>query len=82
VSYVRWGSDSSVYLIGTIHEGVHVIECCGCLLIPLDDDGYCTGRFPAFTAIEDAIAHLDEHRAHGDKVPDYAYDAIREDDWL
>ena len=33
MSYVHFGPDSNVYLIGTTaQDGAHVIECCGCQL--------------------------------------------------
>jgi hypothetical protein len=96
VSYVRMGKDSDVYLIGTIVDGTNVIQCCGCLLTPMGpyprDEAelpiwargleWYIEDFPAFMTIAGVTAHLDEHRSHQHKVPDYAYTAIQEDDWL
>lgn len=32
MSYIRFGFDSDVYLIGTYRKSLRVIECCGCKL--------------------------------------------------
>lgn len=40
------------------------------------------GPFPAFTTNEDMLAHLDKHRAAGHTVPESAYEAIRENEWV
>lgn len=53
------------------------IECCGCSLTE-PDDGEDVGFFHANTARE-MLAHMDEHRANGDNIPEYAYDGIRQD---
>ena len=79
-------------------DKVHVIECCGCRFTPMTTEEppdivasgpdwargleWYAEPFPAFTAIPDALAHLDKHRSAGHRVPDRAYDRIRSDDWL
>ena len=67
MSYARWGSDSNVYVFETC-DGV--FECCNCDLTP-DNKLFETPR-----AI---IAHLNEHRAKGELVPDYTYEQIKEE---
>ncbi len=61
MSYARFGWEGSdVYVIGTVLSGEHVIECCGCLLLPKNpaaddpcpdhikenEDLFCPGCFP------------------------------------
>lgn len=101
MSYARIGPDSDVYLIGTSHSGRHVIQCCGCLLVPrgpwppghgpeptlngaplLPGTDWYLEPFPEFTDAEGALAHLEAHRQAHHKVPEYAVEGIRDDDWL
>ena len=64
MSFCRF-SEGDVYMIPT-NKG---IMCCGCAL--LDES-------PVFTRVEDAIAHLEEHRRAGHKAPyDEAIDMLR-----
>lgn len=73
MSYARMGHDSDVYLFGTYHKGMRVVECCGC---SLETEHY-------FTTAVGACEHLDRHRNAGEQVPEYAYDGILADDnWL
>ena len=67
MSYARWGSDSDVYVFETCGG---VFECCGCKE-NLDSESFETSG--------EIIAHLNEHRAKGDLVPDYTYQQIMRD---
>ena len=66
MSYARMGGDSSVYVF-EISGG---LKCCYCSLF---------SRSPIFSTAREMIRHLDEHRIHGELVPDYAYQEIKED---
>jgi hypothetical protein len=66
MSYARFGEDSNVY----VFLSCSALECCSCR----PDGPHLT-----FSTAE-MIAHLDEHRAAGDKVPDYCYEGLREDE--
>lgn len=73
MSYCRFlGADAYIYE----HAG-GFIECCGCSLTDRED-GEIFGFFRANTARE-MLAHMDEHRAAGDYIPERAYDGIRAD---
>lgn len=82
MSYVGFGDDSHVYVIGTIKDGRRLIECCGCLLIPRDAEGMFTAPFPQFASPAGALAHLGEHQAAGQMVPGRAVRRIAADGWL
>ncbi len=70
MSYARWGCDNSdVYVYAHCDGG---IECCGCFLNNVSSS-------PIFSTSGEILAHLDEHRASGDFVPDYTYQSILED---
>jgi hypothetical protein len=75
MSYARMnGFDSQVYIY---HHYMGFIECCGCSLTePEGSEDF--GFFKANTARE-ILAHMDEHRAVGDLVPDRAYERIKEE---
>lgn len=67
MSYARFGEDgSSVYVFGT---GEYLI-CFGC---KLGGVSYSTG-YPG-----EMIAHIEQHRAKGDIVPDRAFERLREE---
>lgn len=71
MSYCRW-SDGDVYLYPTefaTAEAPSKIECCGCWL---EDIGCVT-----LTGHAAAIAHLEQHRAAGHEVPEYAFERLR-----
>jgi len=82
VSYVRFSEDSHVYVFATIQGGAHMAECCGCLLIPRDDEGEATAPWPQYDNPWGITDHLREHQAVGHKVPDYAFRSIMEDTWI
>ena len=82
MSYARFSEDSNVYVFATIEKGAHVAECCGCLLIPRDDEGDATAPWPQYDSPDGIITHLREHQAAGHKVPDYAFRSIMEDTWI
>lgn len=67
MSYCRWGSNSAVYVYPDASLGG--ITCCGC---PSNDDEDFNCR-----THEEMIVHLDEHRAKGHPVPDYAFERLR-----
>jgi hypothetical protein len=66
MSYARMGGDSGVY----VFETTGGLKCCYCSLF-LDSQLFDTAR--------EMLRHLDEHRLHGDLVPDYTYREIKED---
>lgn len=71
MSYARFGSDSDVYIFGTVDYATkqQVIECCGCSLVtPVP--------FPTFTTYTETLAHLDAHKESGDLVPLRTYERI------
>ena len=73
MSYCRFlGADAYIF-----ENTGGFIECCGCTLNE-PADGEVFGFFYANTARE-MLAHMDEHRAAGDYIPEQAYDGIRED---
>lgn len=72
MSYVRWSSpghphsyDSSVYIYDNVSGG---ITCCGCDLS--DDSWNCA-------TAEEMIAHVEQHIAHGDAVPDFVIPRLK-----
>lgn len=66
MSYCRFGEDSDVYVFENI---VGRLECCGCDL--REHGSFLTKSRTAM------LAHLDEHRATGHLVPDYALERLR-----
>ena len=75
MSYVRWSFldkphpyDSALYIYSDVQGG---ITCCGCCL----NDG---GEFNVPTAAE-MVAHVREHIAAGDAVPDFVIPRIEAD---
>ena len=89
MSYVRFGSDGSeVY----VFESSAGIECCGCWLqerewVDDPDRPIFKGYFRnvgetvpyVFGTPAEMIAHLDAHRAAGHVVPEYVFEALREE---
>jgi hypothetical protein len=62
VSFERFSS-SDVY----IYEHVSgFIECCGCPLVDLDEDGFF--GYAKLATPREALAHLDAHEAAGDDI--------------
>ena len=66
MSYARMGEDSSVYVF-EISGG---LKCCYCSLF---------FNSPIFPTAREMLRHLDEHRIHGDLVPESTYQEIKED---
>jgi hypothetical protein len=66
VALCRFGSDSDVYVYYSIHGG---IECCGCRLLD--------GRLFNLPTEAEMIAHLEQHRRAGHKVPEEAFEELR-----
>ena len=67
MSYCRFGADSDVYLFYC-----HGVECCGCRLKD------STVR-PIRMEYKVAIAHVKEHIAAGDLVPDHVIPSLEEE---
>lgn len=86
VPYARWGPDSDVFLFGGVAhpppDDVHVIVCCGCLLIREDEEDWLMSPSLDFETKQGILDHLSEHEAAGHVVPDSAISAICADDWL
>ena len=84
MSYCRKnGEDSDVYVILT-REGDGLLrfgwECLGCQLAPVEESIIPGVKIPGCTFLltrQDMIAHLEEHRASGDKVPERAFERLR-----
>ena len=69
MSYCRNnGVDSDVYMY---HHVAGWLECCGC---SLEEDGF----FMTTSRVE-MIAHMADHREHGDKVPDRVFVRLQEE---
>jgi hypothetical protein len=66
MSYARMGEDSDVY----VYQTWGGLTCCYCWLLP---------EKPLYSTAREMLKHLDEHRATGHKVPDLAYEEIKED---
>ncbi|KKM64791.1 hypothetical protein LCGC14_1497850 [marine sediment metagenome] len=83
MSYCRNnGKDSDVYLIatGNVNTNENGWECCGCPRVPREDsvfEGITIPGSPFFTTLQETIAHLEEHRRLGDKVPESAFERLR-----
>jgi hypothetical protein len=71
MSYARRGAESDVYIFS---DGVYVI-CMDCELA-------INGGTIAETHYGPMIAHLEEHRARGHKVPESAFARLREEERL
>ncbi len=75
MSYARMnGVDSDVYIFE--HAG-GFIECCGCRLTAPED--YEDVGFARLSTAREALAHLEWHVREGDKVPERAFERIREE---
>lgn len=74
MSYARYSPDSDVYVFASV-DGY--LSCCGCHL----------GDKWDFYSTAEMIAHLMEHRAKGENVPEYCIDALKgdmveNDEWI
>jgi len=70
MSYCRFGGGSDVYMYPTgSFLGKPTIVCCMCRLLGGDSDTECLG--PA-----EALFHLHQHLAVGDRVPQHAIDRL------
>jgi len=69
-----WWDGSDVYVFENTDDQ---IECCACLLCPSDRPENLMGveSFRCKTAAE-MIVHLEQHRAAGHTVPDYAIEEL------
>lgn len=70
MSYVRWSKDSSVYVYQDVGG---YLRCCGCSMEPSP-----FGSFNAKSTAE-IVAHLREHQAKGDRVPERVFGSLEED---
>lgn len=73
MSYCRF-SDADVYMFPSLYNNKPVVICCACFL---------TADFGESSVIldtkQEALKHLDLHRAAGHNVPEYAYDRLKEE---
>lgn len=74
MSYARMSDSSDVYVFE--HSG-GFIQCCGCSITEPED--YEQVGFANLDTAREALAHLDEHVALGHKVPQAAFERIREE---
>jgi hypothetical protein len=74
MSYARMSDDSDVYIF---EHAEGFIQCCGCSIIEPDD--YEIVGFANLNTAREALAHLDAHVALGHKVPQKAFERIREE---
>jgi hypothetical protein len=83
MSYCRF-SDGDVYMFASTQGGV---ECCACRLTPQETyvteltlgqpQHYQMHGSLNFKTEQDALAHLEHHRAAGHDVPEYALERLR-----
>lgn len=91
MAYCRFSEDSDVYMYWHV---AGAIECCACKYTPVYEEGkgpvinvyegkeiraVWKEEFPEFETFDDAIAHLEKHRADGHLVPDRAFERLRKD---
>jgi hypothetical protein len=74
MSYARMSDDSDVYVY---EHYAGFIECCGCRLTVAEE--YEDFGFARLSTAREALAHLEWHVREGDKVPQRAFDRIREE---
>ena len=67
MSYARWSKHSDVYVFAASPTGV---MCCGCNLHTYPHDAHSI----VFDSAEDVAAHMREHVAEGDVIPDHLLD--------
>ena len=72
MSYCRMYEDSDVYIYRHING---YIKCCSCKFEGLDG----LTSYVILDTYEEAIEHLEKHIQAGHKVPDYAMQALKED---
>lgn len=73
MSYARMSDDSDVYIF---EHANGFIQCCGCSITEPEDHEWF--GFANLNTAREALAHLDEHVALGHKVPQRAFERIRE----
>lgn len=75
MSYARMnGIDSDVYVY---EHSSGFIECCGCrLTAPEEHEDF---GFARLSTAREALTHLEWHVREGDKVPERAFERIREE---
>lgn len=74
MSYARMSDDSDVYVY---KHYAGFIECCGCRLTAAEE--YEDFGFARLSTAREALDHLEWHVREGDKVPQRAFDRIREE---
>lgn len=75
MSYARMnGVDSDVYVY---EHCAGFIECCGCRLTAPEE--YEDVGFARLSTAREALAHLEWHVREGDRVPDRAFERIKEE---
>lgn len=68
MSYARFGQESDVYVFSD-GDRLHCVWCRLCRAF----------ESAVYAEYPDMIAHLEEHRAAGHKVPDYALERLRQE---
>lgn len=70
MSWSRFSPESDVYTFPTIRNGVAVLECCACSLMPYrTPEALFPGSFTT-PSVDDFLTHLRHHRETGHDVPD------------
>ncbi|KKN49499.1 hypothetical protein LCGC14_0642060 [marine sediment metagenome] len=69
VSYCRFGTNSHVYVAGSLFGG---IDCLACIL-------HSEGMTATFQTRTEMIAHLEEHRNAGHSVEEHPFNRLREE---
>ena len=72
MSYCRFGEDSDVYMLANLFCGV---TCCSCRLNPMEGGFWNASQ--GFLSPQEALEHLQEHKAAGHLVPQYAIERLR-----
>ncbi len=69
MAYCRFAHDSDAYIFEDTRGG---LTCCGCRLGGRTTDFNCALR-------TEMLAHMDEHRKEGHRIPDDAIEELRAD---
>jgi len=73
MAYCRWWN-GDVYMFNHV-DGY--ICCCACSFNELDKNGWPVDE--EFSSLKEALRHLYKHREAGHRVPDYAFERIRDE---